>query len=216
MWSDLTRVVHSLHAHNNVACKDLETSANNGTGYYFKPQLRTCKVVQFGVGILRPNWLAGATYLGKKPCDIGMCNVWTKAEFITYYADVKSGRPVFWKFWWSNMTEHVLTWEPNATMAETDWAIPAYCSGDGRAGNRSYPSPLLQRAQVKKLPFGGSALPRQPGQPGDATDHIDIEAPADMAAALGSIVKHGSGGVGPLAHLRAGFALIAGMHPQIL
>ena len=51
------------------------------------------------VGILRPNWLDGANYLGQEHVDGFLCNVWEKANFIWYYEDVVTKRPVHWVFY---------------------------------------------------------------------------------------------------------------------
>ena len=68
---------------------------NNKTSYYFDRELRTCKEVDFPVGILTPDWLANATYLGTDSVDTYDTHVWTKSEgFIKYWADVKTGLPV--------------------------------------------------------------------------------------------------------------------------
>lgn len=55
--------------------------------------------MHFGVGILPPDWLSGARYVGQKRLDGFLCNVWEKVEFITYYEDVVSKRPVSWTFY---------------------------------------------------------------------------------------------------------------------
>ena len=68
---------------------------NNRTSYYFDRELGTCKEVDFPVGILTPDWLANATYLGKETVDTHNTHVWTKSEgFIRYWADAKTGLPV--------------------------------------------------------------------------------------------------------------------------
>ena len=68
---------------------------NNKTSYYFDKELGTCKEVTFPVGILTPDWLANATYLGTDSVDTYDTHVWTKSEgFIMYWADMKTGRPV--------------------------------------------------------------------------------------------------------------------------
>lgn len=76
----------------------------NGTSYYFtrkgsgnvEPE---CKTMLFEVGILRPNWLDGATYVGQEYVDGFLCNVWEKVEFIRYYEDVVTQKPVHWLFY---------------------------------------------------------------------------------------------------------------------
>jgi hypothetical protein len=50
------------------------------------------------VGILRPNWLDGANHLGQQYVDNFLCNVWEKVDFIWYYEDVVTKRPVKWIF----------------------------------------------------------------------------------------------------------------------
>lgn len=71
----------------------------NGTSFYFDRRQRTCKRVAFPVGILAPDWLANATYLGTDTVSTRPCHVWTKADgFIRYWADAASGVPVRWIF----------------------------------------------------------------------------------------------------------------------
>lgn len=49
----------------------------------------------FPVGILTPDWLANATYLGRETVDAHETDVWTKSDgFIKYYADTKTALPV--------------------------------------------------------------------------------------------------------------------------
>lgn len=61
--------------------------------------LACCRLVKFPVGILTPDWLANATYLGTETVDAKPCHVWTKAGgFIKYWADQDSGDPVRWIF----------------------------------------------------------------------------------------------------------------------
>jgi len=81
-----------------VLTYDLEW--DNGTSFYYtlQPFDKTCKIIHFAVGILRPNWLQGANYLGQEYVDTFLCNVWEKVDFITYYEDVLTRRPVKWVF----------------------------------------------------------------------------------------------------------------------
>lgn len=68
---------------------------NNKTSYYFDRELGTCKEMDFPVGILTPDWLANAAYLGTDTVDTYETHVWTKAKgFIKYWADTKTGLPV--------------------------------------------------------------------------------------------------------------------------
>ena len=76
---------------------------NNGTSFvYTLDAPKRCWTAQLEVGILRPNWLAGANYLGQEKVDGFLCNVWEKVDFIWYYEDVVSRRPVHWRFYTGN------------------------------------------------------------------------------------------------------------------
>ncbi|MED6191988.1 hypothetical protein PIB30_006137 [Stylosanthes scabra] len=121
-----------------VLSYDLEW--DNGTSFYYSlpPFNTTCKVVHFDVGILRPNWLDGATFLGLKNVDNFLCNVWEKADFITYYEDVLTQRPVMWVFS-SGMVAHVMTFEVGAVLDDPNWQAPVYCFTD-----KDSSSPLLE------------------------------------------------------------------------
>lgn len=82
---------------------------DNGTSFiYTLDQDRECKVLHFQVGILRPNWLDGANYLGQEYKDGFLCNVWEKVDFIWYYEDVASKRPVYWAFYSGNLSIHFI------------------------------------------------------------------------------------------------------------
>ncbi|KAJ6800972.1 uncharacterized protein M6B38_200550 [Iris pallida] len=73
---------------------------NNGTSYYYTlGPAGTCLVRDFGVGIPRRDWLAGSTYLGRRHTDGFLCHVWEKVDFIWYYEDVDTRRPVRWDFY---------------------------------------------------------------------------------------------------------------------
>ncbi|XP_052182853.1 uncharacterized protein At4g14100-like [Diospyros lotus] len=101
---------------------------NNGTSFiYTLDQNRECKVLNFEVGILRPNWLDGATYLGRRYVDGFLCNLWEKVEFIWYYEDVVSRRPVSWVFLQSGAAAHVMTFEVGSVLEDQKWQAPLYC-----------------------------------------------------------------------------------------
>ncbi|KVH90214.1 uncharacterized protein At4g14100 [Cynara cardunculus var. scolymus] len=100
---------------------------NNGTSFFYTlDSNRECSSAQLEVGILRPNWLDGATYIGQRQVDGFVCNVWEKAEFITYYEDVVSKRPVHWVFY-TGREAHVMTFEVGAALEDAKWQVPAYC-----------------------------------------------------------------------------------------
>lgn len=70
----------------------------NGTSFYFDLEHQTCLTMTFPVGILHPDWLANATYVGEQEIEGFKCNVWEKLDFITYYEDIDTKRPVSWVF----------------------------------------------------------------------------------------------------------------------
>lgn len=64
---------------------------NNGTSFtYTLDSSRDCRVKQFSVGIVRPDWVQGAKYIGQEYMDGFLCNVWNKVDFMVYYEDVVS------------------------------------------------------------------------------------------------------------------------------
>ncbi|KAK8962170.1 hypothetical protein KSP40_PGU004501 [Platanthera guangdongensis] len=102
---------------------------NNGTSFvYTLPNTPSpsCRTAQLPVGILRPNWLDGATYLGRASIDGFLCNFWEKADFIRYYEDVATRRPVHWIFY-TGRAAHVMTFEVGAALENEKWQAPAYC-----------------------------------------------------------------------------------------
>lgn len=74
---------------------------NNGTvfRYTLDDDKKECSSALIDVGVLRPNWLDGATYLGQQFVDGFHCNVWQKVDFIWYYEDIVTKRPVHWVFY---------------------------------------------------------------------------------------------------------------------
>ncbi|XP_021746084.1 uncharacterized protein At4g14100-like isoform X1 [Chenopodium quinoa] len=100
---------------------------NNGTSYYYTLDATSeCRTVLFDVGILRPNWLEGATYLGQQHMDGFLCNVWQKVDFLWYYEDVVTRRPVYWLFY-TGRAVHVITFEEGAVLEDSQWQAPVYC-----------------------------------------------------------------------------------------
>ncbi|KAF8378075.1 hypothetical protein HHK36_029410 [Tetracentron sinense] len=106
---------------------------NNGTSFFYTlDSNKECRSAQLEVGILRPNWLDGANYLGQKYVDGFLCNVWEKVDFIWYYEDVLTKRPVHWVFY-TGRAAHVMTFEVGAVLEDAKWQAPVYCfekSGD--------------------------------------------------------------------------------------
>lgn len=100
---------------------------NNGTSFIFSRDQPVCKTLHFDVGILTPDWLADAKYLGQTAADNFVTNVWTKADFINYYADKDTTRPVRWTFLWSGAEFHTMEWDEGATLHKDMWQAPDYC-----------------------------------------------------------------------------------------
>eukprot|EP00038_Savillea_parva_P008041 m.174277 g.174277 ORF g.174277 m.174277 type:complete len:183 (-) comp13810_c0_seq1:194-742(-) len=108
------------------ALHDLEL--NSGHSYYYTPARRTCMPLNFSVGILRPNWLANATFLGERRVNGRVTLAWTKANFIDYYADPGTCEPVSWYFHAMKATFYTVLYEPGTEVPDTSWfKPPAYC-----------------------------------------------------------------------------------------
>lgn len=61
-----------------------------------------------------------------------MCNVWEKVDFIWYYEDVVTKRPVHWVFY-TGREANVMTFEVGAVLEDRHWQAPVYCF-DGKNG----------------------------------------------------------------------------------
>lgn len=112
---------------------------NNGTSYYFSREEKRCRTVTFPVGVLPPNWLDNATYLGRQLSDGINTTAWTKAGFIKYYSDEDTNYPVRWLFLESNADHHVLTFEEGVVAPSLFWQAPEYCF-DAEQSRASKPS----------------------------------------------------------------------------
>lgn len=99
----------------------------NGTSYYYDLEAGTCREVHLSVGVLRPDWLSDATYVGVQDIDTFKCHVWEKADFIRYYEDIETKRPVSWYFTGSGMDLHIMTFEEGNVLEDRKWQAPAYC-----------------------------------------------------------------------------------------
>ena len=82
--------------------------------------------MDFGVGILTPDWLKNATYLGIETVDATECHKWEKADFLTYWASTKTGHPIRWLFFDGSQFE-ILTYEPGKVPPEETWQAPLSC-----------------------------------------------------------------------------------------
>ncbi|OMO52300.1 hypothetical protein COLO4_37270 [Corchorus olitorius] len=120
---------------------------DNGTSYIYTTldSNKECRVLHFPVGILRPDWLDGANYLGQEEKDGFLCNVWEKVDFIWYYEDVVTKRPVYWAFY-TGYTAHVMTFEVGAVLEDSHWQAPLYCFKE--AQEKGKPLPLIEEFLV--------------------------------------------------------------------
>ncbi|PKA56872.1 Uncharacterized protein AXF42_Ash002175 [Apostasia shenzhenica] len=128
LWYDWpnARNLHIIQPQLGELLYDVEWS--NGTSFYFSPSDSSprCRTVHFDVGILRPDWLDGAAYLGRRVVDGFLCNVWEKLGFIWYYEDVSTRRPVHWVFY-TGRSVHVMTFDVGEVLEDSKWQAPAKC-----------------------------------------------------------------------------------------
>jgi len=100
-----------------------------GAGYYFTPTTQTCQHIRFPVGVLRPDWLANATFLGETKILGKYVLAWTKADFIDYYADSQDCSPVSWYFHTMQARFDTVYYSPGTTVADTSlFHPPSYCN----------------------------------------------------------------------------------------
>ncbi|XP_026387819.1 uncharacterized protein At4g14100-like [Papaver somniferum] len=131
LWYDYPngRNFNIIQKHLGELLYDLEWT--NGTSYiYTLDSSKKCKTLKFDVGILTPDWLDGANYLGQQKVDGFLCNVWEKVDFIWYYEDVVTKRPVHWVFF-TGMEAHLMTFEVGAVLEDEKWQAPVYCFESG-------------------------------------------------------------------------------------
>ncbi|XP_074560908.1 uncharacterized protein At4g14100-like [Curcuma longa] len=132
----------------------------NGTSFYYTfDGDRSCRTVHFEVGILRPDWLDSANYVGLETVDGFLCNVWEKAQFIWYYEDVETRRPVHWLFY-TGQSVHVMTFEVGAVLEDAKWQAPVYCFDKEEEQNLKGPSVVSEgplESLIRKWPLRRSS-----------------------------------------------------------
>lgn len=133
LWYDWPngRNFNIIHKQLGPTIYDLEL--NNGSQYIWFSDRDECKTIHQPVGILPPDWLSNATYLGVSKLGAFEVNGWTKAPwptkdrmFVHYYADTQTGQPVYWEFF-TGAQFHVLSFEINKTLADSQWHVPDQC-----------------------------------------------------------------------------------------
>lgn len=132
LWYDWSKGRNFNIIQNQLGRKLYDLEWDNGTSFYYYLDKDECKRTHVDVGILRPNWLEGANYLGTKYVDGFLCNGWEKVDFIWYYEDTVTNRPVYWRFF-TGMTVHVITFEVGALLEDAEWQAPLYCFDEAGA-----------------------------------------------------------------------------------
>ena len=110
----------------------------NHTSFYFdrsRPE-KGCRTVKFPVGILTPDWLSGARYLGTSTINGFDCHGWAKGQgkpsasddFVYYWARITDGVPVRWTFHVGEPMEmNVYRFEVGREFPEEEWQAPSWC-----------------------------------------------------------------------------------------
>lgn len=133
LWYDWPagRNFNIVHKQLGPTIYDLEL--NSGAQYVWFSNREDCRRIQQPVGILPPDWLANATYLGVEQVDTFEVDHWTKGPwpttermFVHYYSDRATGQPVFWQFF-DNAKFHILEFEVNKTLPDSAWQEPTQC-----------------------------------------------------------------------------------------
>lgn len=85
----------------------MDNERSNGSTYYYDLDAGTCNSIDMHIGILTPDWLSSATFLGQQVVNGFTTDVWEcgdapqgyNGSFITYFADNATQRPVRWVFY---------------------------------------------------------------------------------------------------------------------
>ncbi|KAL5842320.1 hypothetical protein ACOSQ3_012923 [Xanthoceras sorbifolium] len=140
LWYDWPRGLNLNIIQKQLGVLLYDVEWNNGTSFYYTlGDNGTCEIMHFGVGIPRPDFLDEAKYLGTQETEGFLCNVWEKVDFIWYYEDVLTRRPVRWDFL-DGISTHVMTFEVGAFL--NDYSLvqaPSYCfTQETEANYKSY------------------------------------------------------------------------------
>ncbi|KAK6235930.1 hypothetical protein SCA6_011267 [Theobroma cacao] len=123
-WPDPTPWPEQFHA---LLCMTLYSGGHQITDLWYDwPKGRNVNLQQKQLGVFMPDFLDGANYLGTEVKDGFLCNVWEKVDFIWYYEDVATKRPVRWDFY-DGIITHVMTFEVGATLPDSTVQAPEYC-----------------------------------------------------------------------------------------
>lgn len=108
LWYDWEKGGNMLVIQRRMVTPYTDMEWTNGTSFFWDTVLQTCRKVDIEVGILRPDWLRDADFLGVKEKNGVACNAFSKADFIVYYEDAVTGYPVYWQFHSGKPLSHIL------------------------------------------------------------------------------------------------------------
>ena len=103
----------------------------NGTTFYYTPGEGTCRMMDAGVGILKPTWLSGSKYLGRDVRDTITVDVYNQSYmgnntyFARYYNNPVTETPVGWTFF-DGADFTVLSFTPG--VASVERVVPIECA----------------------------------------------------------------------------------------
>ncbi|KAL2462286.1 Uncharacterized protein Adt_45706 [Abeliophyllum distichum] len=156
LWYDFPNGRNFNIIQNQLGRKLYSLEWNNGTSYYYTLDSdKVCSSKHDPVGILRPNWLDGANYLGQQNKDGFLCNVWEKADIVWYYEDVITKRPVYWSFDTGTIA-HFMTFEVGRILEDPNWQAPVYCFEEANQQKKpalELPATLNMMRQVQSIPI---------------------------------------------------------------
>lgn len=88
--------------------------------------------MEFPIGILTPDWLSNATYLGTEVIGNMTCYKWTKSEFVIYWEDAETRSPVRWVFLRSSALFDIIVFKKDDVIPDALWQTPDYCFLNGK------------------------------------------------------------------------------------
>jgi uncharacterized protein YbcV (DUF1398 family) len=126
----------------------------NGTSYYFDLEAGTCYLLAFPVGLLRPDFLSDATYVGVQEIDGFTCNVWNKLDFMLYWEEVETQRMVSYYFFPTDQWFHIMTFEEGKVLEDQQWQAPSSCFENTTAfDSRSTLEDQISQSSFSKASF---------------------------------------------------------------
>ncbi|KAK4414061.1 hypothetical protein Salat_2818900 [Sesamum alatum] len=130
LWYDWPNGRNFNIIQNQLGKKLYDLEWDNGTSYYYTLDAnKECKVYRDGF----------------------LCNVWEKVDFIWYYEDVATKRPVSWAFY-TGMIGHVMTFEVGQVLDDPNWQAPVYCFEGAKQDDKvMLESPFQYRGLVREF-----------------------------------------------------------------